>query len=105
MSPHRSAVPTIMLRSYLLQPAGADEFLAWWRPRIPPLRERYGFRIEFAHLDREHDRFVWALSYPGSRAAFEAADAVYSADPDRAAAMALAPPLRDSVVGFIEPVL
>ncbi|MBL5972708.1 MAG: hypothetical protein D3X82_02745 [Candidatus Leucobacter sulfamidivorax] len=96
---------TLMLRRYLLGPGTADEFLAWWLPRIPPLRERAGFTIEWAYLDREAETFTWAISHPGDEAAFRAAEEVYTADPERAAAIAVAPPLREASVGFPERIL
>lgn len=93
---------TTMLRRYTLTPGTADEFLDWWAAHIPPLREAAGFAIDAAYLDREHETFTWMLSHPGDRAAFEAADSAYAADPARAAAIAIAPPLVDATIEFPE---
>ncbi len=93
---------TLMLRRYLLAAGTADEFLSWWSSRIPALRERAGFAIEWAYLDREAETFTWAISHPGDEAAFRAAEEAYAADPERAAAIAVAPPLVDVSIGFPE---
>ncbi|MBO1902707.1 hypothetical protein J4H92_12195 [Leucobacter weissii] len=93
---------TLMLRRYELAPGTAEEFGSWWSAHIPALRERAGFAIEWAYLDAEHEAFTWAISHPGDREAFLRAERAYEADPDRAAAIALAPPLRSAAVGFPE---
>jgi hypothetical protein len=91
---------TLMLRRYLLEEGGGDAFIAWWTAHIPALREAAGFTIEWAYLDRQQHTFTWAISYPGDIPDFKAADARYVANPDRDAALAVAPPLRDVSVGF-----
>jgi|GEM_PF-3188648 len=96
---------TLMLRRYTLAPGTADEFLAWWRSHIPALRERAGFTVEWAYLDRTGGTFTWALSHPGDESTFRAADAAYARDPRRDAALVLAPALVDVAVGFPERVL
>ncbi|GGH33417.1 NIPSNAP family protein [Microbacterium album] len=96
---------TVMLRRYRLADGTADEFVAWWRARILPLRAAAGFRVDWAYLDRENETFTWMVSYPGGRADFEAAEDTYSSSPERAAAIAVAPPLRDASVGYPERVV
>ena len=96
---------TIMLRRYRLAPGTVDEFMGWWTSSIPQLRAESGFTVDAAYVDREAETFTWVLSYPGDRAAFDAADALYSARPERAAAIAVAPLLIDVSVEFPERVL
>lgn len=93
---------TTMIRRYDLEPGTGERFLQWWSQSIPPLRERSGFTIEWAYLDREHEIFTWALSYPGDAEAFRSANAVYEALPEREAAIAVAPPLAGVAVGFAD---
>jgi len=93
---------TIMLRHYTLQPGTADAFIDWWKASIVPLREAWGFAIDWAYLDRENNTFTWTISYPGDEAAFRACDEEYSAHPDRAAALSIAPPLAGATFGFPE---
>lgn len=70
---------TIQLRRYAINAQRADEFLSGWAAKIPALRQASGFTIEFAYLDRENGFFTWAVSTPGDRAAFEAAEQAYYA--------------------------
>ena len=75
---------TVQLRRYELVPGEADAFAAWF-PGLVPAREKYGFTILFAYLDRENNEFVWAVSHEGD---FEAAVEEYNASPERAAVFA-----------------
>lgn len=93
---------TIMLRHYTLTPGTADAYIEWWRTHIVPLREAWGFTVEWAYLDRESSTFTWTLSYPGDEEAFRAREAEWAVHPDRAAALAVAPPLVSATVGFPE---
>lgn len=70
------------LRRYSVADGGLDK-LAEWFPRIIPVREKFGFTVDFAYVDREHNEFVWAVSHPGD---FEGALARYNDSPERAAA-------------------
>src|SRR5690606_36751893 len=70
---------TLQLRRYTINAARADEFVAGWASKIPALRAAAGFRVELAYLDRENGIFTWAVSAPGSRADFEAAQEAYYA--------------------------
>ena len=47
-----------------------------------PVREQYGFGVEFALVDEERNEFTWAVSHDGD---FAAAEAAYYASPERAA--------------------
>ncbi|QAY74651.1 hypothetical protein ET445_16250 [Agromyces protaetiae] len=79
---------TIQLRRYVLVDGTYDEFIAWWNEWMPRARPEAGFAIEFAYGVRETNEFVWAVSAPGDRAAFEALDAAWAASEARAAAFA-----------------
>lgn len=91
-----------MLRRYLLDEDAVDAFLVWWQAGIPALREKEGFTIEWAYLDRDNATFTWAISHSGDRSAFDEAEARYLALPDRAATIATAPPLKEMSVGYVE---
>lgn len=71
---------TVQLRRYELFPELADHFLAWL-DEVLVVRERYGFRVEFAYLNRETSEFTWAVSHDGD---FDAVEAEYLASPERA---------------------
>jgi hypothetical protein len=68
------------LRRYEINPGEMEQFLAAWRG-IVPIRESFGFRVELAGGDPDHDEFVWAITHDGD---FAAADAAYYASPARA---------------------
>ena len=70
------------LRRYEVTEGELDRFIEWF-PKILPVREKYGFNVNFAYADRDNNEFVWSVSHPGD---FEAAEAVYSESPERTAA-------------------
>lgn len=74
---------TLQLRTYQLDPALADEFVAWWAATMPALRQRFGFRIAFAYLDEDNALFAWGLEFDGDRDAFLAAEKAYNDSPER----------------------
>jgi hypothetical protein len=73
-------MPGTQLRRYEIKPGEMEQFLAAWRG-VVPIRESFGFRVEFAYVDPEHDQFVWAISHERD---FATADAEYYASPARA---------------------
>lgn len=75
---------TVQLRRYELHDGMMDDFVAWW-PAIIEVRAKYGFKVQFGYADRETNQFVWAVTFDGDEAAFRAAEAVYTASPERAA--------------------
>lgn len=77
----------VQLRRYEVAEGRLDDMVEWF-PAIVPIREKYGYTIEFAYADRENNEFVWAVSYPGEVADFEAALGGYNDSPERAAAFA-----------------
>ena len=68
------------LRRYEINAGEMEQFLAAWRG-IVPIRESFGFRVEFAFVDPEQNQFVWAITHDGD---FAAAEAAYYASPERA---------------------
>lgn len=57
-----------------------DSWLEWWRSVCEP-RKQHGFRILFAHLDREAGQFTWAVAHDGDD--FGEAERAYVASPER----------------------
>lgn len=76
---------TLQLRTYQLEPALAEAFVAWWMATMPALRQRFGMRVAFAWLDEDNALFVWGLEVDGDRAAFLAAEQAYNDSPERKA--------------------
>lgn len=92
---------TIQLRRYAIEPGRMDDFVAWF-PSISEPRAKFGFRVLFAYADPENDQFVWAVEHDGD---FEAAEAEYTASPERAKAFAANPNVvRSMVIGKVRPV-
>jgi hypothetical protein len=82
-------MPT-QLRRYEIEDGGLDRMAAWF-PNIIPVREKYGFTVNFAYADPETNQFIWSVSHPDD---FSGAEAVYNESPERQAAF----------VGFENPV-
>jgi len=53
------------LRRYTIAEGQMDRFVAWF-PNIIPAREAYGFTVDWAYADREHNQFVWSVSTPAT---------------------------------------
>lgn len=77
---------TVQLRRYRLVEGELPAFVDWWRSRLLPARQAFGFRLETALVVPETDEFVWAVSVEGDEAAFAALDAAWTASAERAAA-------------------
>jgi antibiotic biosynthesis monooxygenase (ABM) superfamily enzyme len=77
---------TLQLRRYRIVDGEMGAFVAWWRDRLLPAREAFGFRLESAVVVPETAEFVWCVSAAGDEAAFAAIDAAWAASPERAAA-------------------
>lgn len=94
---------TTQLRRYDLKPELIDEFLAWWPTRLVPAREAHGFRIDFAHLNREQAEFTWAVSVEGDADEFARIEAAYLPSPERTAAFDGVPAWTDAMhVALVE---
>lgn len=72
------------LREYRARPGQLDAFVRAWAAHVRPLRERFGFVVEGAWVDRQAERFVWIVSHD-SPDTFAAAEQAYYASPQRAA--------------------
>ncbi len=74
------------LRRYEIAEGRMDDFLAAF-PRMIPVRNQYGFSVDFAYADRDNNQFVWSTTHKGDIDAFKAAEAVYVDSPERIAAL------------------
>jgi hypothetical protein len=72
------------LRDYRVTPGRLDDWIRGWSQGVMPLRERYGFHLLGAWLDRPQDRFIWVLGYDGPDG-FDAADERYHSLAERTA--------------------
>lgn len=77
---------TVQLRRYRIVDGGMPAFLEWWRTRLLPARQAFGFVLESALVVPETDEFVWAVSVEGDEVAFAELDAAWTASSERAVA-------------------
>src|SRR5262249_26454610 len=75
------AMTSVQLRRYEIKPGEMEAFLEAVRAAFP-VREQYGFTVEFALVDSERNQFVWAVSHDGDSGAAQKA---YCDSPERAA--------------------
>ena len=92
----------VQLRRYEIAEGRLDDMVAWF-PGIIPVREKFGYSVDFAYAVRDTNQFVWAVSYPGSVEDFEAALGEYNDSPDRAALFAgFESPVTSMHVAFVD---
>ena len=72
---------SVQLRRYEIKLGEMEHFLEAVRTAFP-VREQYGFGVEFALVDEERNEFTWAVSHDGD---FAAAEVEYYESPERAA--------------------
>lgn len=75
-------VMEIQLRDYRIRQGHMGDWIAGWERGIVPVREREGFQIVGAWVDRPNDRFVWVVGYAGADG-FAAAEERYHASSAR----------------------
>ena len=63
---------TFQLRRYELEPELAEDFVSWVVNDIFPLRETFGFRVEWSFFDRAKSELVWMAAADCTQAEFEA---------------------------------
>ena len=81
-----SETRTVQLRRYRIVEGELPAFLDWWRTRLLPARQAFGFRLETALVVPDTDEFVWAVSAEGDETAFARLDAAWTASPERVVA-------------------
>lgn len=94
---------TFQLRRYKIADGKLPEFTAWLNSTLIPVRESFGYRIEFQLVDREASEFVWCVSLEGDEAAFLAIQQRYNDSDERANAFETFPKCIDSMqISFVE---
>jgi NIPSNAP len=76
------SVVEIELRDYRIRHGQMDAWIAGWKSGVVPLREKAGFHIIGAWVDRQNDRFVWLVGYAGA-GEFETANNRYYSSHER----------------------
>jgi len=68
-----------------------------------PVRESFGFRVEFQLVDREASEFIWCVSLDGDEENVLKIQEQYNESPQRAKAVETMPKCIDSMqISFVE---
>lgn len=71
---------TTQVRTYTVREGLLDEWAQRWKAEILPLRLEWGFAIGGAWVDREHNQFLWLITYEGPET-FAERNAMYADSP------------------------
>jgi hypothetical protein len=71
------------LRRYRIRTGSMAQWISEWASSVVPLRRAHAFVVLGGWVVDGSDDFVWIVGYDGDRAAFNAANDAYYADPAR----------------------
>ncbi len=78
-------------------------FTSWLNSTLIPVREGFGYQIEFQLVDHEANEFVWCVSLPGDEAEFLKIQDQYNASAERDKAFETFPKCIESMqISFVE---
>ena len=96
---------TFQFRRYELERDGAKDFVAWAVNEIFPLRENFGFTVEWSYFDEANSQLIWMASADGTASDFESLSNVWEKSAERAEAVKLMPPALIKInASIVEPV-
>jgi hypothetical protein len=96
-------VRTYQLRRYKITAGEMSGFTAWLNSTLIPVREEFGFRVEFKLVDKETSEFVWCVSLAGDEAEFLKVQDQYNNSAQRAKAVETLPKCIASMqISFVE---
>ncbi len=94
---------TYQLRRYKITAGAMSGFTEWLNSTLIPVREGFGYRIEFQLVDHEASEFIWCVSLPGDEAEFLEIQAKYNTSTERATAFETFPKCIESMqISFVE---
>ncbi len=70
------------IRIYTINRGKMDEFVRVWKKGIAPIRQKIGFEILGAWVNRETNQFIWVIGYDGPEE-WAAKDQEYFKSPER----------------------
>lgn len=80
-----------------------DGFTTWLHSTLIPVRDSFGFRVEFQLVDQQADEFIWCVSLAGDEESFLKVQEQYNTSSERAKAMETFPACIDSMqISFVE---
>ena len=77
---------TVQLRHYQIVPGMLEEFRAWLNQEVLPIRNKFGFHVEFMYVDNKKSEFIWAVSVEGTLDDFLEIENRYDSSEERLAA-------------------
>ncbi len=94
---------TYQLRRYKITAGAMSGFTDWLNSTLIPVREEFGFRVEFKLVDHEASEFVWCVSLQGDEAQFLKIQDQYNNSAERAKAVETLPKCIESMqISFVE---
>ena len=94
---------TFQLRRYKIAQGMMPTFTSWLNSTLIPVREGFGFQIEFQLVDHESSEFIWCVSLACDEADFLKIHDQYNTSPERAKAFETFPNCIDSMqISFVE---
>ena len=94
---------THQLRRYKISEGKLTEFTGWLNSTLIPVREGFGYRVEFQLVDREASEFIWCVSLEGDQESFLKIQDQYNTSSERAVAFQTFPNCIDSMqISFVD---
>ena len=94
---------THQLRRYKISEGKLTEFTGWLKSTLIPVREGFGYRVEFQLVDREAHEFIWCVSLEGDQESFLKIQDQYNTSSERAVAFQTFPNCIDSMqISFVD---
>ncbi len=94
---------THQLRRYKISEGKLPDFISWLNSTLIPVREGFGFRVEFQLVDREASEFIWCVSLEGDQDHFLKTQDQYNTSSERDKAVETMPKCIDSMqISFVD---
>jgi hypothetical protein len=96
-------VRTYQLRRYQIAEGKMQEFVAWLNSTLIPVREGFGYRVEFKLIDHATHEFVWCVSLEADEPGFLEIQKKYNESVERAKAFETFPNCIEQMqISFVE---
>ncbi len=94
---------TYQLRRYQIAAGAMNGFTDWLHSTLIPVRQGFGYRIEFQLINHETNEFIWCVSLAGDEAEFLKTQEQYNTSTERAKAFETFPNCIESMqISFVE---
>ena len=94
---------TYQLRRYQIAEGRMSEFLTWLDSMLIPVREGFGYRVEFKLIDWSTNEFVWCVSLEADEPGFLEIQKKYNDSAERSKAFETFPNCIEQMqISFVE---